>query len=61
MCVKGVLKDFKTKIVIELEKSLHLARTHFHANNMYSICVINLPRLAEVFYSYNSKVQFTVI
>ena len=37
MCAKRVLKDFETKIVIELEKSLHLARTNFLMNNMYSI------------------------
>ena len=37
MCVKKVLKDFKTEIVIELEKSLNLARTNFLTNNMYSI------------------------
>ena len=38
MCVKKVLKDFKTEIVIELEKSLNLARTNLLTNNMYSIC-----------------------
>ena len=72
MCVKGVLRDFKTEIVIELEKSLYLARTNFLTSNMYSICQrkdsspspnqgkSTLSRLAEVFSSYNSKVQFTV-
>ena len=69
MCVKRVLRDSKTEFIIELEKSLYLARTNEqHVLNLSTNGFITspnqgkstLPRLAEVFSSYNSKVQFTV-